>query len=56
MTAARYRRITGLALIALVVIVVTGTAVRLTESGLGCSDWPLCEEDRPIPALELGIR
>lgn len=29
--------------VALVVIVVTGGAVRLTGSGLGCTDWPLCE-------------
>lgn len=30
-------------LVALVVIVLTGGAVRLTGSGLGCTDWPLCE-------------
>ncbi|MBX7161165.1 MAG: COX15/CtaA family protein [Acidimicrobiia bacterium] len=29
--------------VALVVVVVTGGAVRLTGSGLGCTDWPLCE-------------
>ena len=33
---------------ALAVIVVTGTAVRLTASGLGCSDWPTCEEGQLI--------
>lgn len=33
---------------ALSVIVVTGTAVRLTESGLGCSDWPTCEENQLV--------
>lgn len=42
----RYRQITIGALIALAVIIVTGAAVRLTGSGLGCSDWPTCEEDR----------
>lgn len=52
MTPARYRQITGMALIALCVIVVTGTAVRLTESGLGCSDWPTCEQDQLIADLE----
>lgn len=52
MSPARYRRITGLALIALGVIVITGTAVRLTESGLGCSDWPTCEQDQLIADLE----
>jgi cytochrome c oxidase assembly protein subunit 15 len=48
MTPQRFRKITGNALFALTVIVVTGTAVRLTESGLGCSDWPTCEEDQLI--------
>lgn len=49
---ARYRQLTLSALIALSAIVVTGAAVRLTGSGLGCSDWPICETDQPIPALE----
>lgn len=31
-------------------IVVTGAAVRLTGSGLGCDDWPLCTEDSLAPA------
>jgi cytochrome c oxidase assembly protein subunit 15 len=39
----RYRRITGYALLALGVIVVTGGAVRLTNSGLGCPQWPNCD-------------
>lgn len=38
-----YRRATLAALILLTVIVVTGAAVRLTDSGLGCSDWPNCD-------------
>jgi cytochrome c oxidase assembly protein subunit 15 len=38
------------ALLLLVAIVVTGGAVRLTGSGLGCSDWPTCEQDRVVPA------
>ena len=29
-------------------IVVTGAAVRLTGSGLGCEDWPRCNEERFI--------
>lgn len=41
-----YRRITLLALLALTVIVVSGAAVRLTGSGLGCEDWPRCSEKR----------
>ena len=52
MSPARYRSITGTALVALVVIVITGAAVRLTGSGLGCSDWPTCEEDQLIADLE----
>jgi heme a synthase len=43
-----YRRITLVALLALVVIVVTGAAVRLTGSGLGCPDWPTCDGDRLV--------
>ncbi len=30
------------ALVALTLIVMTGAAVRLTDSGLGCPDWPRC--------------
>ncbi len=44
----RYRQITIGALIALAVIIVTGAAVRLTNSGLGCDDWPNCSSERLI--------
>ncbi len=37
-----YTRITIITLAALSLIVVTGAAVRLTGSGLGCPDWPKC--------------
>ncbi|CAB4944371.1 MAG: heme A synthase [Actinobacteria bacterium] len=47
-----YQRITLLALLALVFIIVTGAAVRLTGSGLGCSDWPTCESNRIIAPAE----
>lgn len=47
-----YQRITLLALVALGFIVVTGGAVRLTGSGLGCSDWPTCESNRLVAPLE----
>jgi len=33
------------ALVMAVVIVVTGGAVRLTGSGLGCPTWPTCTDD-----------
>jgi cytochrome c oxidase assembly protein subunit 15 len=38
-----YQRITLLAALALAFIIVTGAGVRLTGSGLGCSDWPTCD-------------
>ena len=47
-----YHRITKFALLALATIVVSGAAVRLTGSGLGCSDWPTCEQDRFIAEFE----
>ncbi|MFP5488165.1 MAG: COX15/CtaA family protein, partial [Acidimicrobiia bacterium] len=47
-TPQRYRRIAVVALAALSVIIVTGAAVRLTGSGLGCDDWPNCSSERLI--------
>lgn len=38
-----------------VVIIGTGGAVRLTGSGLGCSDWPVCTPGSLVPTPELGI-
>jgi heme a synthase len=35
------------------IIIGTGGAVRLTGSGLGCSDWPLCTPDSLVPILEV---
>src|ERR671929_88312 len=49
---AGYRRITFLALVALGFIVVTGGAVRVTGSGLGCPDWPTCARGRVVAPLE----
>ncbi len=42
LTPERYFTVAAVALAALAVIVVTGAAVRLTGSGLGCPDWPKC--------------
>ena len=42
LTAEQYRRVAYVALGALTLIVLTGAAVRLTDSGLGCPDWPRC--------------
>jgi cytochrome c oxidase assembly protein subunit 15 len=47
-SAVQYRRIVVVALALLCIIVLTGAAVRLTGSGLGCSDWPNCETDKLI--------
>jgi len=44
----RYRAITLAALFALGAIIVTGAAVRLTGSGLGCDDWPACNDQQLI--------
>lgn len=44
----RYRQITVVALAALSAIIVTGAAVRLTGSGLGCDDWPNCSSEKLI--------
>jgi cytochrome c oxidase assembly protein subunit 15 len=41
-TPTQYRRLAYLTLAALSLIVLTGAAVRLTGSGLGCPDWPKC--------------
>ncbi|EYR62077.1 cytochrome oxidase assembly protein [Actinotalea ferrariae CF5-4] len=43
------RRILWANLVAQVAIVVTGGAVRLTGSGLGCSTWPQCEPGQFAP-------
>lgn len=49
---AAYRRVTLVALLSLAFIVVTGGAVRLTGSGLGCPDWPTCDGTRLVAPLE----
>jgi cytochrome c oxidase assembly protein subunit 15 len=44
-----YQRITLAAAILLAIIIVTGGAVRLTGSGLGCPEWPSCEPGSLTP-------
>lgn len=50
------------AVVALSAIVVTGGAVRLTGSGLGCPDWPTCKGRQVVaawsfhPVVEFGNR
>lgn len=52
LTPRHYRVITLVALWLLCAIVVTGASVRLTGSGLGCSDWPGCEQRQFFAAWE----
>src|SRR5436305_4335419 len=49
-TPAQYRRVAYLTLGSLTLIVLTGAAVRLTDSGLGCENWPKCG-GTPLPPL-----
>jgi cytochrome c oxidase assembly protein subunit 15 len=49
------RRTALASLIANVVIVVTGGAVRLTGSGLGCSTWPRCTDESYVPTGAVGV-
>jgi len=47
---AGFFRLVLVELAALWLIVATGAAVRLTDSGLGCRHWPGCEAGHPLPA------
>ncbi|KOX23279.1 hypothetical protein ADK67_21405 [Saccharothrix sp. NRRL B-16348] len=43
------------ALVANVLIVLTGALVRLTGSGLGCPTWPSCTDDSFVTTPEMGV-
>ncbi|AXG77248.1 heme A synthase [Streptomyces paludis] len=49
------RRAALSAVVMSVLIVVTGGAVRLTGSGLGCDTWPKCTDDSLIATPEQGL-
>ncbi|MFF5474460.1 heme A synthase [Streptomyces achromogenes] len=49
------RRAALAALVMSVVIVVTGGAVRLTGSGLGCPTWPTCTDDSLTTTRAMGF-
>jgi heme a synthase len=55
LTPTAYRRIVAVALFMLGAIVVTGAAVRLTGSGMGCSDWPNCTDEQFIQASDANM-
>jgi heme a synthase len=44
-----YRRLALASAVMLIVIVASGTTVRLTGSGLGCLHWPGCQAGDPFP-------
>jgi cytochrome c oxidase assembly protein subunit 15 len=48
--ARRFRPLALAAAASLYVIVITGSLVRLTDSGLGCESWPGCQEGAFFPA------
>jgi heme a synthase len=47
-SARRFAQVAGASLAALFLVVTSGAFVRLTGSGLGCENWPLCG-DKPYP-------
>lgn len=49
------RKLAMLSLIGQIVLVVTGGAVRLTSSGLGCPTWPRCTSSSLVNTPEMGI-
>ncbi|MDT0460565.1 COX15/CtaA family protein [Streptomyces sp. DSM 41527] len=54
-SAALVRRAALATVVMAVIIVVTGGAVRLSQSGLGCSTWPKCTPDSLTPTAAMGI-
>ena len=55
LTSEQYRRITVAAAWSLALIIVTGAAVRLTGSGLGCPEWPNCTAGSLTPTRAVGV-
>lgn len=50
-----YRRLVWLTFVATVLVVIWGGVVRVSGSGLGCPDWPLCH-GQFLPSLDLATR
>lgn len=53
LTAERYALVARVALVMLTLIVLTGAAVRVTGSGLGCPTWPKCTDGSLYTELHL---
>src|SRR5213083_2885515 len=51
----RYRALVYGSLVASFLVVVWGGIVRVTGSGLGCPDWPLCH-GQFLPSLDVATR
>jgi cytochrome c oxidase assembly protein subunit 15 len=51
----RVRVLAWATLVTQILIIGTGGAVRLTDSGLGCPTWPLCTDASLIPTPEMGV-
>ena len=49
------RQLAYASIVANVLIVITGGAVRLTGSGLGCPTWPGCTDDSYVPTAAMGV-
>lgn len=52
---ASVRRLAVASLVGQTLLVVTGGAVRLTASGLGCPTWPRCTDTSLVNTAEMGI-
>jgi heme a synthase len=50
---ARFFQLAVANVLSLWLIVGSGAAVRLTDSGLGCRHWPGCERGRPLPEKDV---
>lgn len=53
MVTPRFRLLALVAWVMQGLIVLSGAAVRLTEAGLGCEDWPTCNEGEFLPAWQV---